>query len=59
VNRNAHPPRNEPLELCGELIVTEDGSVVVGHEELGSAIYDWCHGRADYVRILIEEVDDE
>jgi hypothetical protein len=50
---------NEPLVLTGELIVTEDGSVVVGREELASAIYDWCYGRCDNVRIVVEEVDDE
>ncbi len=49
----------EPLILAGELFVTEDGSVVIGREELGSAIYDWCNGRADNVRITIEEVDDD
>lgn len=49
----------EPLILCGELIVSEDGSVVIGAEELASAIYDWCHGRADHVRIVLEEVEEE
>jgi hypothetical protein len=51
--------REEPLILTGELLVTEDGAVVVGREELASAIYEWCHGRADCVRITVEEVDGE
>ncbi|MBX7073555.1 MAG: hypothetical protein K1X71_10445 [Pirellulales bacterium] len=49
---------NEPLILDGELIVTEDGSVVVGREELASAIYEWCHGRLDQARVTIEEVEE-
>lgn len=50
---------NDPLVLSGELIVSEDGCVLVGAEELADALYEWCHGRMDHVRIVIEEVEDE
>lgn len=49
----------EPLILTGELLVTEDGAIVVGREELASALYDWCHGRAESVRVTVEEVDEQ
>lgn len=49
----------DPLDLTGELIVTEDGSVMVGSQELGSAIYEWCNGRRDNVRITVEDISEE
>ena len=48
----------DPLDLTGELIVTEDGSVVVGRQELGSAIYEWCNGRLDNVWIKLIDISD-
>lgn len=49
----------EPLELEGELIVDEQGDVTIGRHNLGTEIYDWCHGRVDRVRITIVEVEEE
>jgi hypothetical protein len=51
--------QEEPLELEGELIVDEAGDVTVGRHNLGSEIYEWCHGRMDRVRVKIESIDDE
>lgn len=50
---------NEPLIIAGELITTEDGSTIVGRDDLNGLIYEWCHGRCDNVRITVEDISEE
>lgn len=49
----------EPLELEGELRVSTDGDVCIGHHDLGREIWDWCNGYYPRVRVLIVPLDEE
>lgn len=49
----------EPLRLEGEYMVLEDGSVMVGGQELCSAMYDRFGGRAENIVVTVREVEDQ
>lgn len=52
-------PASKALTITGELLTLDDGSVIVGGKDICGEIFEWSKGRADNVRLTIEEVDDE